>query len=103
MQSKVEISLRPRGVESRGLPALAKNFFTKGAEAGHKYQTLYGISLHSQRQVPKHESGSHGLTGGWFKGEVSGMMRCLSLSFLVPFCTPHLFPPHRQKHLNLRM
>lgn len=41
------------------LPAPAKNFFTKGAETGHKYQTLYGISLHSQRQVLKHESGSH--------------------------------------------
>lgn len=52
-------------MEDGRLLALVKSFFTKGAEAGQEYQTLYGISLHSHRQLSKQNwSGSQSFGGG---------------------------------------
>lgn len=64
------------------------HYFTEGAETGQEYQTLYGISLHSQRQLPKQNwPGSHLFVGGWSKAVAGGTASCvLSLS---PSLNPH--------------
>lgn len=77
-----------------------KSFFTKGAETGQEYQTLYGISLHIQRQFPKQNwPGSHRFVGGWSKAVAKGMTSCVLP--LSPSLKPHLLPPQRQL-LSLR-
>lgn len=99
-ETKVKLSLRNKWHGRWRIPALGKSFFTKGAETGQEYQTLYGISLHSQRQFPKQNwSGSHRFVGGWSKAAAKGMTSCVLP--LSPSLKPHLLPPQRQL-LSLR-